>query len=121
MDKSFYFRCIFDWYRRQKLIDLMAVGGSGGHFSPEYFDYIRIPKFPDSIIDEIISLYSTDDDDMYVGDDLNQVLSNDIKAIGIVQLDKTIKSLKSKLNRIIDNIIEGKLQSVEKLKIAKAK
>ena len=35
---SIFFRCIFHWYRSVGLIDLMAVGGSGGHFSPEYFD-----------------------------------------------------------------------------------
>lgn len=55
LKKSIFFRCIFDWYRNMKLIDLMAVGGSGGHFSPEYFDYIRIPKFPNEVIDEIVN------------------------------------------------------------------
>ncbi len=44
--RSIFFRCIFNWYRTMRLIDLMAVGGSGLHFSPKYFDYVRIPKFP---------------------------------------------------------------------------
>jgi type I restriction enzyme S subunit len=57
VDKSIFFRCIFDWYRSMRLIDLMAVGGSGGHFSPEYFNYIRIPKFPNDKQAEIIRLY----------------------------------------------------------------
>ena len=35
----------------------MAVGGSGGHFSPEYFDYVLIPKFPNEVQAEIVSLY----------------------------------------------------------------
>lgn len=79
MKKSYFFRCIFDWYRRQGLIDLMAVGGSGGHFSPEYFDYIRIPKFPDNVIEKITELYCIDDSNIYFGDDLNLVLANNIK------------------------------------------
>lgn len=115
MKDSYYFRCIFDWYRRQGLIDLMAVGGSGGHFSPEYFDYIRIPNFPQNIIDSITRYYCIDDPDIYVGDDLNLVLNNDIKKMGIVQLDAVIKCLKTKLYKILENIINDNEQVIEEI------
>jgi hypothetical protein len=44
--ESIFFRCIFHWYRSMRLIDLLTVGGSGGHFSPEYFDsvYSTLPR-----------------------------------------------------------------------------
>lgn len=57
LDESIFFRCIFHWYRSVGLIDLMAVGGSGGHFSPEYFDNLLIPCFPEDVKSRIVSLY----------------------------------------------------------------
>lgn len=97
--KSIYFRSVFDWYRRTNLIDLMAVGGSGGHFSPEYFEYIKIPKFDERVIDEIVSLYYTPD---IVEDGIN---SKDYSQWGIMQLDKTVKKLKNELTIILDKIM----------------
>lgn len=97
--KSIYFRCIFDWYRRMNLIDLMAVGGSGGHFSPEYFEYIKIPKFNEELIDEIVSLYYTPDSVEY---DIN---GKNYPKWGIMQLDKAKKNLKDKITIILDKII----------------
>ena len=106
LKKSIFFRCIFDWYRNMKLIDLMAVGGSGGHFSPEYFDYIRIPKFPNEVIDEIVNEYSCDLDFDYGGnvENLKKIKLNDY---GIVQLDKEAKLLKNHINELISMIING--------------
>lgn len=105
--KSIYFRSVFDWYRRMNLIDLMAVGGSGGHFSPEYFEYIKIPKFDESIIDEIVSLYHTPD---VVENEIN---SREYSKWGIMQLDKTVKKLKDKLSIILDKIIDDEYVEVE--------
>ncbi|MGE5096883.1 MAG: hypothetical protein ACM3SO_17235, partial [Betaproteobacteria bacterium] len=58
--ESVFFRCIFHWYRNARLIDLMAVGGSGGHFAPEYFDALLIPKFPDAVKTAIVRLYDAE-------------------------------------------------------------
>lgn len=88
-----------NWYRRMNLIDLMAVGGSGGHFSPEYFEYIKIPKFNEQVIDEIVSLYHTPDVVEYGTN------SKDYSQWGIMQLDKTVKKLKDELTIILDKII----------------
>ncbi len=55
--KSVAFRCIFDWYRSTGLIDLLAVGGSGGHFSPSYFKLLALPKLPEEIQDKLLQLY----------------------------------------------------------------
>lgn len=112
LKKAIYFRCVFDWYRRMNLIDLMAVGGSGGHFSPEYFEYIKIPKFQEQVIDEIVSLYHTPD----IENDENNKNNKNNKAYlkwGIVQLDKEVKERKRELHTILDKIIND--EKVEKL------
>ncbi|KKC40873.1 hypothetical protein WH87_01490 [Devosia epidermidihirudinis] len=51
------FRCVFDWYREQGLIDRLAVGGSGGHFSPSYFPLLLLPKFPPVVRQAIVTAY----------------------------------------------------------------
>lgn len=109
--KSIFFRCIFDWYRNKRLIDLMAVGGSGGHFSPEYFEYIRIPKFRDEMIDQIVKLY---DLGTYfsVEKDFSKLTKQKISALGIIQLDRQLKYLKSRLNLIMEDIIKGNIVEV---------
>lgn len=108
---SIYFRCIFNWYRSQRLIDLMAVGGSGGHFSPNYFDFVLIPKFPDAIKEEIVRLYHNDSSKP----SYEITLENFVewhrewnKSLGIWELDKEMKILQQTLNDVQEKIIEGK-------------
>lgn len=108
--KSVFFRCIFDWYRKEGLIDLMAVGGSGGHFSPEYFDYIKIPKFDESKIKEISSLYhqNSDQPDMIIN--LENFVDYHRKwneSLGIYELDRELKILQKHLLDIQSKIING--------------
>lgn len=57
VEASAYLRCIIDWYRTRGLFDLLAVGGSGGHLSPEYFDYIRVPRFGKQLRERVTKLY----------------------------------------------------------------
>lgn len=102
--KSIYFRCVFDWYRNMGLIDLMAVGGSGGHFSPEYFDYIRIPKFPDQVIDTIVSQYSSTVD-INFGSNVKEMKDINLNDYGIVQLDRKVKILKEYISGTISKIL----------------
>lgn len=110
IQKSVFFRCAFNWYRNMGLIDLMAVGGSGGHFSPEYFDYIRIPRFPADKQKEIVRLYHNPDPpptdtptlDTFV--DWHRRWNTNL---GIWELDREMKALKSKLLEVQEKIIEG--------------
>lgn len=110
IQKSIFFRCIFDWYRKMRLIDLMAVGGSGGHFSPEYFDYLRIPKFPEHTKQEIVKLYHNSE----LKPKEQVTLSNFLKwhqswnsQLGIWELDREIRNLKKELYNVQEKIIEG--------------
>ncbi|MDK0896767.1 restriction endonuclease subunit S [Clostridium perfringens] len=116
--KSIFFRCIFNWYRKESLIDLMAVGGSGGHFSPEYFDNIKIPKFPDDIVNEICDLYHSNKEK----DTTTLTLDNFVKwhdewneSLGIWELDREMKKLQAKLTDIQDKIIKGEDISKESI------
>jgi hypothetical protein len=104
--KSIYFRCIFDWYRNMGLIDLMAVGGSGGHFSPEYFEYIRIPDFPDKIVDEIVSQYSIENC-IEFGVNIKKLKCTNLDECGIFQLNKEVKILKKHIEALLDKIINN--------------
>jgi hypothetical protein len=108
--KSVFFRCIFNWYRSMRLIDLMAVGGSGGHFSPEYFDYVRIPKFLEEKQAFIVRLYHNPGQPPSVP----PTLANFVdwhrtwnETLGIWELDKEMKSLQRTLASVQEQIING--------------
>lgn len=109
--KSIFFRCIFDWYRNMRLIDLMGVGGSGGHFSPEYFDYLHIPKFPEEKREEIIQLYHN-----HAASAANPPTTDNLAdwhrlrntSLGIWELDRDIKGLRRTLTNMQELIVEGK-------------
>jgi hypothetical protein len=111
LSKSVFFRCIFNWYRSQRLIDLMAVGGSGGHFSPDYFDFVLIPKFPDPLQQEIVRLYHN-----AVAPPVRRAtLANFVawhrewnEDLGIWELDRELKTLKRTLSEVQERIIEGR-------------
>lgn len=110
LDESIFFRCIFNWYRSQGLIDLMAVGGSGGHFSPEYFEFVLIPDFPNDLRATVCRLYHQESPpperacsvEGLVGwhDEWNSVL-------GIWQLDRELRALRRELRDVQDAIIAG--------------
>lgn len=111
LEKSIFFRCIFNWYRSQRLIDLMAVGGSGGHFSPDYFDFVLIPKFPEELQAGIARLYHSP----APPPKRKQTLANFVawhrewnEALGIWELDRELKALQRILTEVQEQIIEGR-------------
>lgn len=111
LKSSIFFRCIFNWYRSQRLIDLMAVGGSGGHFSPDYFDFVRIPSFPDDLQDRIARLYHNPASKPAS----KLTLANFVawhrewnESMGIWELDREMKALQQTLAAVQEEIIEGK-------------
>lgn len=115
VQKSIFFRCIFNWYRSKRLIDLMAVGGSGGHFSPEYFDYLRIPQFPDKIQSEISQLYHNPTPPPADTPTLNTFVNWHRRwniGLGIWELDREMKSLQRTLTEVQEQIIQGRTVSI---------
>jgi hypothetical protein len=113
--ESIFFRCVFHWYRNMRLIDLMAVGGSGGHFSPEYFDSLLIPNFPVSIKENIVRLYHSPPKEAPKPSSVSQFVSyhrNRNADLGIWELDKELRELQAELGRIQEQIIQGQRASV---------
>ncbi len=115
LEQSIFFRCIFNWYRSQGLIDLMAVGGSGGHFSPDYFDFVLIPKFPGPLQHQIARLYHNP----ATPPARKTTLANFVtwhrewnEKLGIWELDCELKSLQRTLTEVQEKIIEGRTVSL---------
>lgn len=110
IQSSIFFRCIFHWYRSQRLIDLMAVGGSGGHFSPNYFDFVRIPNFPENLRAKIAALYHNPVSCPVPKPTLaNFVAWHDEwnMDLGIWELESEKKALQQTLLAVQEKIIEG--------------
>lgn len=113
--ESVFFRCVFNWYRSMRLIDLMAVGGSGGHFSPEYFHYLRIPRFPDAVKERVVKAYHSAGAppvDELTLDNFVDWHSRWNASLGIWELDREIKNLQKTLLEVQGQIIEGKAVAV---------
>jgi|SRR5580704_10372902 hypothetical protein len=111
INRAIYFRCIFNWYRSVRLIDIMAVGGSGGHFSPEYFDYVRIPKFPEQKQEALVRLYHNDATPPPEKPTLATFADWHSRwnvQLGIWELDREMKTLQRTLSEVQEQIIEGK-------------
>lgn len=115
VQRSVFFRCIFNWYRTMRLIDIMAVGGSGGHFSPEYFNYVRIPKFSEDKQAEIARLYHHDAPQPSVKPMLDTFVDWHRRwnaGLGIWELDREMKALQRTLSDVQEQIIEGKMVKI---------
>ena len=111
LEQSIFFRCIFNWYRSERLIDLMAVGGSGGHFSPEYFEFVLIPNFPEPLQHQIARLYHNSG----APPARKITLANFVgwhrewnEGLGIWELDCELKALQRILTDVQEQIIEGR-------------
>jgi len=79
------------WYKRIGLFDYMVVGGSGGQLSPNYFDTIFIPGFPEDFQEKIADLYSKRNGDS-----------------GVAQLNKQRITLRRRLDAVLDDIANNK-------------
>jgi type I restriction enzyme S subunit len=110
LDKSVFFRCIFDWYRSMRLIDLMAVGGSGGHFSPEYFNYLLVPNFPSAVQTEIVQCYHNSGgltSDTVTLENFIHWHRRRNQTLGIWELDRDMKRLQRVLTEVQEQVING--------------
>ena len=109
LELAVFFRCVFSWYRARGLLDLMAVGGSGGHLSPSYFDsYVRVPNFPSDSRQRVNRLYhNAAAVGLPSGNDLltrHRALSD---VSGVVQLNNQLLALRGELENVQDKILQG--------------
>ena len=110
LEKSIFFRCVFGWYRGEGLIDLMAVGGSGGHFSPAYFNWLKVPLFPEELQRQIVSFYhhglAAPQHNTHP-DDLLKLHRRRNLELGIFELDKERTGLWNVLRAAQEAVIAG--------------
>jgi len=117
LTESIFIRCFLAFWRSKGMIDYIGVGGSGGHCAPSYFHLIETPLFPENKQQEIAKLYHNENINYQINKcTLDSFLQTDksynIQA-GIYELDKTAKKLKSKLNEVIDDIINDRQVSIK--------
>lgn len=109
LTESIFVRCFLAFWRSKGMIDYIGVGGSGGHCSPTYFNLIEIPNFPVNKQKTIANLYHNSkckyESEKFTLDNFIQMDSEYNKVAGIYELDKSLKILKSILNKAIDKIV----------------
>lgn len=110
-----WLRCYLDYLRQKDILRWIAVGGQGGHLSPEYFDYIPIPKFPEDKQGEIARLYHHDGPPPS-GEPTLETFADWHRrwnaSLGIWELDREMKALQRTLSEVQEQIIEGKTVNV---------
>lgn len=109
--KSIFFRCFFDWLYKSGIIDLLAVGGSGGHLSPAYFDdLVPIPRFPEETQAAIARLYHNPVPKPPTGPTLDGFVEwhrQRNRHLGIWELNRGMKELQATLDGVLEQIING--------------
>lgn len=109
--QTIFVRCFLAYLREHGVIDWVGVGGSGGHMSPEYFDYLPFPRFPESVRRSIACLYHNPAPRPM----RNLTLTNFVtwhrdwnEGLGIWELDREMKDLQQTLAAVQEEIIEGR-------------
>ena len=111
--ESGFVACFLRFLRFWGVLDYISVGGQGGSLAMKYWRDILIPIFPDNIQHQISKLYFHQT--MYPSElNLQNFLAKDSiwnEESGILDIDKSIKSMKIHLNQVLDKIINN--ESVE--------
>lgn len=105
-----FMRCVLAFLRDHGVIDWVGVGGSGGHMSPEYFDYLPIPKFPEDKQAEIARLYHNPAPTPSPAPTLATFVEWHRQwntELGIWELDREMKNLRQTLADVQEKIING--------------
>ncbi len=101
------------------MIEAFAVGGNGGSFAQRYWDFLRVPNFPDSIKQRIVNLYYAGIDykspqlECHNLDDFNVALLRFVNSSGIFELHKLKSIFQKTIDLAIQSIIEDKEVKVE--------
>lgn len=111
LDSVIWLHTLLGYMRNEGVLKYIAVGGQGGHLSPEYFDYIPIPNFPGVVRKSIARLYHNPAPRPARKLTLANFVAwhrdwND--NLGIWELDREMKALQQTLAVVQEEIIEGK-------------
>jgi hypothetical protein len=112
MSDIIWLRCMLEFMRNEDVLRHIAVGGQGGHLSPDYFEYVPVPLFPNAVRTTIAALYHSPGQrplgaptvatlvDWHCGWD---------KTLGIWELDRERKLLEAQLAELQDRVIHGEM------------
>jgi|ERR1044071_3057147 type I restriction enzyme S subunit len=114
---SIFVKCFLDYLRNIGLVDLYAVGGNGGSLAMKYWDIIPFPDFPEGKQSEIAKLYHNAEA-AFASDQLtveNFIVEDSIynEAAGIVELHKTAKKIKARIDEAVDLIVRDKSVEID--------
>lgn len=111
MWQTIFVRCFLAYLREHGVVDWVGVGGSGGHMSPTYFDYLPFPRFPEDVRKRIARLYHNPG----VAPKSKASLANFVAwhrewndSLGIWELDREMRVLQQTLAAVQEEIIEGR-------------
>ena len=108
VDRGIFVKLFLDYLRDKGMIDAYAVGGNGGSLAIKYWDFLKFPNFTTEKIEEIVKLYHNPDLEYEPSKcNLDNFINYDKsfnETAGIYELDKSMKQLKEKLNKAIDDI-----------------
>jgi type I restriction enzyme S subunit len=109
---SIFIKCFLDYLRSTGMVDLYAVGGNGGSLAQKYWDVIPFPNFPEEKQKGIALLYHNPKANYDVPSltlenfgEKDEVFN---EIAGIIELDRTAKRIKERLDEVIDQIIKDK-------------
>jgi len=112
--ESAFVSCFFRFLKHWGILDYISAGGQGGSLAKKW-ETILIPKFPQLKQEEISLLYHNSTKNYPRNLNIEKFLEEDQEwnsKVGVLELDKSIKSQKKHLNKILDTIIND-----EKVKI----
>ncbi len=107
---SIFIKCFLDYLRNIGLVDLYAVGGNGGSLAMKYWDVIPFPNFPEEKQAEIAKLYhnaeAKSEADNLTLDNFLETDNQFNETAGIIELYKTAKKIKARIDEVIDQIVK---------------
>lgn len=109
--KSIFIKEFLDYFRSKGMIDDYATGGNGGSLSIKYWSVIPFPNFPRDIEEKMTSKYYTNVEYNVSSLDINSFIEYDNifnEKNGIIDIDKSMKYLQDKLDKVIADISDDK-------------
>ncbi|MGE5482931.1 MAG: hypothetical protein ACM3VX_08550 [Bacteroidota bacterium] len=110
LNRVIWLRCMLDYMREIGILRHIAVGGQGGHLSPDYFGSIPIANFPDSIQEEVARCYFRQAPPLGAGPDVDNLVDwhrRHNAQLGIWDLDSESRHLRRLLRDAQDQVIQG--------------
>ena len=109
--ESAFVTCFLRYLRKVGILDYISVGGQGGSLAMKYWSEIKIPYFPPEKIQEIAQLYHNPIPykmEQPSIDNFEEKDGNIGSQFGILELDAQVKTLKRKIDSLVDTVVAGK-------------